>query len=372
MAKNDSNSGHLDDQQIEALVMNLYGDVHPFFKVYEVGYVDGDIYFYGVPITDKQTITNSLWGKFGAKGYRFALVSELGEDVLIASPIHEVPERIWINVVLAIATVFTTMFAGAAMFGVDIFNEPSGFIKGLPFTLAIMFVLGSHEMGHYLAAKMHGMRTSLPYFIPFPTFIGTMGAVIKHRGIIPNRRALFDVAVAGPLVGIVASVIVTFIGLSLPPVEFSADPGMIMIDIQTPILFDVITWVMGSTSEMMHPVAFAGWVGMLVTVLNLLPSGQLDGGHIMRAMLGERARKVSLMMPMVLGALALYVIFVLEQNGGIWLFWSFFLLLFALAGHPKPLNDEIILDNKRMALGILTFILGILCFTLVPLTLVMN
>lgn len=372
MDKDHSDPGHLDDAQIEASVMELYEDVHPLFKAYEVGYSDGDIYFYGVPLTDKRSIHNALWGKFAAKGYRFAFTSELGEDVLIASPIHEVPERIWVNVVLAIATVFTTMFAGAAMFGVDIFSNPADFVKGLPFTLAIMFVLGSHEMGHYMAAKRHGMRTSLPYFIPFPTFIGTMGAVIKHRGVIPNRRALFDVAVAGPLVGIVASVIVTFIGLSLPPVEFSMDPGTIMIDIQTPVLFDAITWIMGSTSEMMHPVAFAGWVGMLVTVLNLLPSGQLDGGHIMRAMLGENARKVSLMMPVVLGALALYVIYVLEQNGGIWLFWSFFLLFFALAGHPKPLNDEIMLDNRRMALGVLTFVLGLLCFTLVPLTLVVT
>ncbi|AKB86023.1 site-2 protease family protein [Methanococcoides methylutens] len=372
MDKDQADPGHLDEAQIEASIMELYQNVHPLFKAYEVGYSDGDIHFYGVPLVDRRSIHNALWGLFAAKGYRLEIRSELGEDVLIASPIKQVPERIWINVILAIATVFTTMFAGAMMFGVDIFSNPGDFWKGLPFTLAIMFVLGSHEMGHYLAAKKHGLRTSLPYFIPFPSFIGTMGAVIKHRGIIPNRRALFDVAVAGPIVGIVASVIVTFIGLSLPPVEFSGDPGTIMIDIQTPLLFDAISWVMGSTPEMMHPVAFAGWVGMLVTVLNLLPSGQLDGGHMMRAMLGENARKVSLIMPLVLGSIAMYVIYVMEQNGGIWLFWSFFLLLFALAGHPKPLNDEIMLDNRRMALGILTFVLGIMCFTLVPLTLVVN
>ncbi|MCM1986534.1 site-2 protease family protein [Methanococcoides seepicolus] len=361
-----------EDAEIEAMIMGLYDDIHPFFKAYEVGYADSAIHFYGVPQIDPKMVHQYLWPKLTAKGYQLSFTKELGEDVLVVSPIQEVPERIWINVLLAVATVFTTMFAGATMFGVDIFSEPSQFTKGLPFTLAIMFVLGSHEMGHYMAAKMHGMRTSLPYFIPFPTIIGTMGAVIKHRGIIPDRKALFDVAVAGPLVGIVASVIVTFIGLSLPPVEYIITPGNMVLDIQVPLLFQAINTISGNTVDTMHPVAFAGWVGMLVTVLNLLPSGQLDGGHIVRAMLGERAKHVSMAMPFILGCLGLYVIFVLQQNGGIWMFWSIFLLLFALAGHPRTLNDDIKLDNRRMALGIGTFILGLLCFTLVPFTLVIT
>jgi len=145
-----------------------------------------------------------------------------------------------------------------------------------------------------------------------------------------------------------------------------------VLDIQVPLLFQAINTISGNTIETMHPVAFAGWVGMLVTVLNLLPSGQLDGGHIVRAMLGERAKHVSMAMPFILGSLGLYVIFVLQQNGGIWMFWSIFLLLFALAGHPRTLNDDIKLDNRRIALGIGTFILGLLCFTLVPFTLVIT
>jgi membrane-associated protease RseP (regulator of RpoE activity) len=117
---------------------------------------------------------------------------------------------------------------------------------------------------------------------------------------------------------------------------------------------------------MMHPIAFAGWVGMLVTALNLIPAGQLDGGHVLRAMIGERAKEVSRVMPFILVSLGFYVTYILEQDGFLWVLWGLFLSFFAAAGHPKPLEDDIPLGKGRMALGIITFILGLLCFTLVP------
>jgi membrane-associated protease RseP (regulator of RpoE activity) len=187
-----------------------------------------------------------------------------------------------------------------------------------------------------------------------------------HKTPIPDRKALFDVAVAGPLVGLIVSVIVTLIGLSLPPVGFSPEPGSMVIDLQMPPLFEFLGMIVGYNGEALHPVAFAGWVGMFITLLNLLPTGQLDGGHAMRAMLGEKAKHVSSAMPMVLALVAFYVTYFMNANASIWVFWSFFLLFFAMVGHPTPLDDSTRLDSGRMVVGVITFVLGALCFTLVP------
>ncbi|MCL7411824.1 MAG: site-2 protease family protein [Methanosarcinaceae archaeon] len=360
----DTDEIELSDEKFE----ELYDRIESVFQIYDVASDEGTLFFYGIPNEDLKEIYHKLWIPFAELGYQFTIKYELGEHILIASPIIEKPERVWINAMLAIITIFTTMLAGATMFGVDLANNPSQFTQGLPFALAIMTVLGSHEMGHYIAARMHGMRTSLPYFIPFPTFIGTMGAIIKHRGPIPSRKALFDVGVTGPLVGLVASIFVTIIGLNLPAVVPPQD--MLMMELQNPPLFEMLVNLVGSVGEFIHPVAFAGWVGMLVTLLNLLPSGQLDGGHVLRAMMGEKAKYFSSIMPYVLLMLGIYVSFVMKQNGFIWVFWALFLSLFAAAGHPTPLDDDIELDSTRMAVGVLTFVLGILCFTLVPFTIV--
>ncbi len=363
-----------EQQQVEFIARDLYEHFHHVFRVYEVGYSRGSFFFYGMPLADRKTMEETLSKLFASRAFDLDIRRELGEDVVVATPIVIEPfkkDRVWINIILAIATVLTTMSAGAGMFGVDIVSNPAGIVQGLPFTLAIMAVLGFHEMGHYMAARVHGMHTSLPYFIPFPSLIGTMGAVIRHKGRIPDRKVLFDVAVAGPVVGLVMSVIVTAIGLSLDPVAMSVSDTSIMVDLELPFLFDLLVDIFGQTGEMMHPVAFAGWVGMLVTVLNLLPSGQLDGGHMMRAMIGERSKQVSSFMPLLLAGLALYIIVVLGKSGGIWILWSLLLLLFARAGHPSPANDSEKLDRGRMALGVVTFILGIMCFTLVPFTIVM-
>ncbi len=153
----------------------------PDFKIYEYVYEDGVHFLYGHLKNEPNDILKRLWVPLNNMGYDVQMSYELGENVLIVSPIVEQKERIWINVVLASITFFTTMFVGSSMFGAEPFSNPFEIIKGLPFTLAIMFVLGSHEMGHYFMAKIHGMKTSLPYFIPFPSIVGTMGAVIKIK-----------------------------------------------------------------------------------------------------------------------------------------------------------------------------------------------
>ena len=339
--------------------------IRPVFSIYDIQHADGNIFFFGVPKEEIRVIFEKLFPFFSEKGYQFTIKYDLGEHILIASPFSPQKERRWINVVLAIATIFTTMVVGSILFGADPFTTNADVLKGVPFTIAIMTVLGAHEAGHYIVARKHGMRTSLPYFIPFPNMIGTMGAVIKHKGPIPNRKALFDVGISGPLIGLIVSVIVTIIGLLQPPIT-QAPQGM-SIDLGIPLLFELITRIVPNGAVMMmHPIAFAGWVGMLVTALNLIPAGQLDGGHVLRAMIGDRAKEVSRVMPFILVSLGFYVTYYMEKDGFIWVLWGLFLSFFAAAGHPKPLNDDIPLGKGRMALGIITFILGLLCFTLVP------
>jgi len=277
-------------------------------------------------------------------------------EAIIEAKVIEDKERRWINLLLLIATFASTTFVGAS------FTPDFNFFEGLKFSLAIIFVLGSHEMGHFIAARRWGMKTSLPYFIPFPTIVGTLGAVIRHKGPIPNRKALFDVGVSGPLVGVVASVIITAIGLTIPyqPVENGT-----YIELGTPLLFDAISYIVNPESEFIHPVAFAGWVGMLVTFFNLIPVGQLDGGHVMRALIGERANNVSKLMPAVLifgGWLYTY----LSGESSILIFWGVIALIFSFQQHPKPLNDSIPVDRKRVITGVFTLILAILCFNPTP------
>lgn len=340
--------------------------INQVFSIYDIQHADGNIYFFGTPKEDIKIIFQKLWPLLSEKGFQFTIKYELGEHILIASPFSPAKERLWINYVLAIATIFMTMIEGSYLFGANPLTSSADILKGLPFTIAIMTVLGAHEAGHYIVAKKHGMQTSLPYFIPFPNPIGTIGAVIRHRGPIPSRKALFDVGISGPIIGLIVSIIVTAIGLLQPPIVQTAQH--LQIELGTPLLFELVNRIIptGDGSIIHYPIAFAGWVGMLVTALNLIPAGQLDGGHVLRAMIGEKAKKASRIIPFILISLGFYITVILNSNGSIWVLWGIFLSFFAAAGHPKPLNDDIPLGKGRMALGIITFFLGLLCFTLVP------
>jgi membrane-associated protease RseP (regulator of RpoE activity) len=269
-------------------------------------------------------------------------------------------ERVWINLLLLAATFISTTVMGMGFYGE--FNVAGGVL----FSLAIMFVLGSHEMGHYAVARGWGMKTTLPYFIPFPTFIGTLGALIKHKGPIPNRKALFDVGVSGPIVGIAASIIVGCIGLSLPFHPKIAEGEMFIIG--TPPLFDALIALTGFKGTFFHPVAIAGWVGMFVTFLNLIPVGQLDGGHVLRAMIGKNAEVVSKTMPLVLIAVGSLVEMIYHVSSSIWIFWGLITLFFSMQHHPKPIDDVTPICRKRVALGLSMFAVALLCFTPVPIS----
>ena len=365
-------------------------EIASLFDVYEIRR-DGDrVLYIGEPTVPGSRLEKELWPLFRERGYEVSLQRgykgqqgvplSRGEYVLVAEPwsigVDGIP---WTNVVLFVATVFSTLFAGAFFwYQVPLTQRPWRALEAWPFVVAIMGVLGVHELGHYVMSRYHNVQASLPYFIPLPTYIGSMGALIRMKGRIPDRRALFDIGAAGPLAGLVATVVVTAIGLQLDPLtvqQTAVEGGGEQVVFNEPPLLEIIASLTGTTerleSGVVHPVVFGGWVGMLVTLLNMLPVGQLDGGHILRAVVGEKQRAIAAAVPGVLFALAAYLLFIRDgvNSVGIWIMWGLFALGLAYAGPATPVDEES-LCWPRVLLAILTFVLAALCFTPVPIEIV--
>ena len=358
------------------------GAIDRVFLTYEVSVGDGEIRYYGTPLVPVREMARELWPIFRDHGYEVRVTRELGEWILVAEPVSLGIDGIpWTNIVLVVATVASTLFAGAAWYHIDVFSPEVAWwelIYAWPFAASIMFVLGVHELGHYVMSRYHRVNASLPFFIPVPTLIGTMGAVIKMKGQIPSRKALFDIGVAGPIAGLIATIVVAIVGLHLPPVtapeDVMADPNAITVELGYPLLLEFLAWAVGQPLEdppgtAVNPVVIAAWVGLFVTFLNLIPVGQLDGGHILRAIIGERQAALGSFVPLVLFGLAAY----LYTIGGyglqavlVWGVWGL-LASFLMAVGPAHPIDEGGIGRKRIALGLLTLVLGILCFHPVPL-----
>ncbi|WP_255193244.1 site-2 protease family protein [Natronobeatus ordinarius] len=358
--------------------------IESVFVVYETRTDGEQLRYYGEPLLAPEPTVRELWPVFREAGYEVQLAVEYGEYVLVAEPTDVGVDGIpWTNVFLFVATVFSTLFAGAQWYYVDPISDPVGAVLAAwPFTVAIIGVLFFHEMGHYVMSRYHEVDASLPYFLPVPTLIGTMGAVIKIKGRMPDRKVLFDIGVAGPLAGLVATVVVTIVGLHLPPVTAPSslvnDPDAIQIQLGYPPLLELLASAFDQPlyrddpTTAVNPVVIGGWVGMFVTFLNLIPVGQLDGGHILRAVLGDRQETIGALVPGVLFALAGYLYYVGGHSGNsvfIWVFWGLFATLIAAVGPARPVNDER-LGTGRIVLGVVTFVLGILCFMPVPIAIV--
>ena len=254
------------------------------------------------------------------------------------------------HLLLLAATLVTTTWAGALHQGVDLLKDPGRWTIGVSYALALIAILGIHEMGHYLLARRRGVEVSLPYFIPAPMFLGTFGAFIRMRGAVRDRAAYFDIAVAGPLAGLVAALVTLAVGL--PGESGGAHAGM------TPAssmlfagIYALATGLPVDAPVQLGPLAFAGWLGLIVTALNLIPVGQLDGGHIAYAWIGRR-RAVGL-------GTALLVLMVAAGlfYSSHWLMWA--LIVWALAGreHPPAVDEETPLSAGRQVLAGLSFAL---------------
>lgn len=263
------------------------------------------------------------------------------------------------NLFLFIATVFTTLFAGALQQGVNPFTDPWQIYKGFPFSFTLLTILLIHEMGHFFLSKRHKVHATLPYFIPAPSFIGTFGAVISMKELPRNRTAIMDVGVSGPLAGFVVALAAYILGLYLP----SGQSTLTLSPVGESLLSKALIWLIrGDVPEyasiLIHPIGFAGWLGLFVTSLNLLPIGQLDGGHISYALLGDRQRFLAGAAVFVLIFLGLFV-----WPG--WLFWAFLTLLMGIR-HPRPIDPDTPLDAGRKILGLIALIIFIITFMPTP------
>lgn len=269
-----------------------------------------------------------------------------------------------LNLLLLAATGLTTTMAGAALNGVDVVAEPGRLVEGLSFSVPLIAILLTHETGHYVMCRRHGVLATLPFFLPgppIPLLPGTFGAFIRIKSPFPDRRALFDIGAAGPWAGFVVALVATIVGLGRSTVLTQPLPesGSIMLG-DSMLTAWLARWVAGAEPDlvMLHPTALAGWFGLFVTSLNLLPVGQLDGGHVLYAA-GLRARGFQ--------ALLIACLLWLAWRGWPgWVVWSILLLVMLQLGHPPTLDDEVPLDGPRRVGVALSFLLFGLTFVAEP------
>jgi len=302
-------------------------------------------------------------------------------------------DKVSTNIILFVLTVFSVMLAGAQPVGPmpnDLAGQVLAFAKsiftGWPFALSLLGILVAHELGHYFMSRYHKTPATLPYFIPFPLSpLGTMGAAIIMRGIPKNKRVLFDIGIAGPIAGLVVAIPVLFFGLSLSRLgTIDLDPNSFIEGNSLLYLFakyvtfgqllpapvepqGILYWMryfftgspipFGGLDVFIHPVAFAGWAGMLVTALNLIPAGTLDGGHVIYALFGDKSRKA---FPFIIGLLA-----VLGISWSGWWLWA--ALLFWLGRvNAQPLDQITTLDPTRRLIAYTMMVVFFLVFMPVP------
>lgn len=317
-----------------------------------------------------------LKGRFREKfGNRYQLLLQQDAEerpVIVAVPLKEVEtgdkanntSSPLINIILFLATVVTTTIAGATHYGVNLFLEPSKFALGLPYAFGIMAILGIHELGHYIFARRHGIDTTLPYFIPIPFGLGTFGAVIRMRSLVKDRKALFDTGIAGPIAGLIVTIPLLYLGLKYSTVVKDGSQAGVSLSSSALLAFvsrlSLGDTVAASHTVILHPLAFAGWLGLMVTALNLLPIGTLDGGHISHAVFGRK--KAEIIAHVAFFAIIILGIFVWSG----WLMWAIIVFFLSGARGLPPVNDVTELDRKRVILGAIAFVLLFLIMSPLP------
>ena len=271
-----------------------------------------------------------------------------------------------LHIILFFFTVLTTLLAGAIMQGADILTDPISIFKGVPFSFTLLLILGTHEFGHYYYSYRHNVEATLPYFIPAPPFIfliGTFGAFIKIKSAITSRSALIQIGAAGPIAGFIVAIPSLFVGLNLSEV-FEKSSGFNGIVLGDSLLMKTMIWITHPTlaenqDVLLHPIAFAGWIGLLVTMLNLLPVGQLDGGHISYAIFGNRQKYIARFSLMALVLLSFF-----SLN---WLVWGLLIFFLMRSTNHPPINDfNKPLSTGDRALGYLCLLIFIICFVPAP------
>lgn len=363
---------------VQRQAVRLQSELSGLFQVSEVhlrGPGDEEIAFSG-RFLERDGGYAELEQRFHVHGYTPLLRRRDGQDLLLALKgivRQEGTGNPLLNVLLLLVTVLTTLSAGAGMAGReglfaslaqgDAAGAAAAALAGAPFALTLLGILGVHELGHYVAARWHRVAATLPYFIPMPVGgLGTLGAFISVRSPMKNRTVLFDIGLAGPLAGLVVALPLFVWGLYLsqPVPHFS--PGLTLQLLGSSVLVKTLSGLMldlqpGQTLAV-HPVFFAAWFGILITGINLLPIGQLDGGHVAYGLLGHAAHHLArgtLLLLLAAGAIL----------SSIWFIWALF-ALFGGLHHPPPLDDISGLSLRRKVIGLLTVALFILIITPVP------
>lgn len=356
--------------------------VERYFRVYETAQEGAGMAFFVEVPPDEEMLAQKfefLRKELKQRNFIPFLREKNGEYLIFITyrpPVKGKPR--WVNLALLVTTVVTTTLSGAILF-VEGETVSAGYLfthmfdgenllRGFVFfSLPLMAILGIHELGHYVVSKRHGVAASLPFFIPLPPNpflpLGTMGALISMREPIPDRRSLLDIGIAGPIAGFLIAIPVLLVGLSMSSTVSLQDipEGTVMLgDNLLIILFSHVMFsVPAGYTISLHPTAFAGWVGLLVTAINLLPAGQLDGGHVARAVLKEKHRYASLATIVFLASLTFL-------GFGNWLFLLLLLVFLIGTQHPPPLNEYMPLDTRRKLLAMVALIIFILSFTPSP------
>ncbi len=347
------------------------------------------IEFTGTLLTPSDEAFDHIYARFTEVGYTPTLSQRDGKEIVIAQHgiVQPTASQTSTNVILLALTIVSTWFVGIQYAGGEqlavaieryngdvlraMFSDTQLVLGGLPYVLALLGILGVHEMGHYVAARLHKANVTLPYFIPMPFGLGTMGAVIRLKSPIKNRKQLFDIGVAGPLAGLAIAVPLLMIGLLTSPVQFVGTPvpgSQEGNSILYALLKFIIKgqWLPGNGYDVIvNAVAFPAWFGLIVTMINLLPIGQLDGGHVIYALFGRTQWRVANAVLLILIALGAYLAVATNQLLNVWLMWALLTQVFGLR-HPPPLDDITPLDRKRKLIGYATIVIFVLIFTPVP------
>jgi membrane-associated protease RseP (regulator of RpoE activity) len=299
-----------------------------------------------------------------------------GSGAGIARALPRLTERFWLHGLLFALTLFSTTLVGSSLQAdfdrnlpfdvehylyafINVWSHPGLIWRGLPFSIALLTILLAHECGHYFACMFYGVDASLPYFLPAPTLMGTFGAFIRIRSAIYSKRTLFDIGVAGPLAGFLFILPILAIGVAfskvIPGINHQGDiqfgtPGLLW------ILQKTIFPGVPASDIYLHPMARGAWIGILATALNLLPIGQLDGGHILYALAGDRHKLLSKVF-----------IAALIPLGFRWMpWWLWAVALFFLARRHPVIVDPSDIGAARKWLALLSLIVFLLCFTVAP------
>lgn len=346
---------------------------------------NGLIAFRGRVVGDTGAAFNRISAAFEALGYTAMLreSDDYRHEVLAVQGVQdEQSGSPWVNVALFLATLVTVLFIGAGyavqyardIRGVDISLDIATALGhlhwGIPFAAALMGILLAHELSHYFVARRYGSPVSLPYFIPMPNLLGTMGAVITQKAPMRNRKALFDIGIAGPLGGLALAIPLLIVGLSLstvqappPGLDEGLQEGNSLLYIGAKYLVFGELLPSNGQDVWIHPVAFAAWAGLLVTMINLIPVGQLDGGHISYALMGRKAWTLGYVLIVAMLGWGGFLLLRGNQAGGLWVLWGFVNLILNRK-HPPPLDDVTPVDPGRVVVGM--FMLVILILTFMP------